>query len=389
MIARLALPLTAALACLAFVAPSAVAFSMTDYRVTIEGSATYQRTDIGPGALGNWVQNQKAEFSWKSEFPTVTFIDKTVATAGGATINASVKSASMDVSIPTPEGPLTGACSGTTWQLPPTPGVISGDVQKPEGAEYEGIWLRVLSGGDIRLDSCSGALGGGPYGMSVDGGAPDRLAPYVEFFQMPHEAIGMGKIIQLLNKTVTGVPCPGYYGMTDSCNLTWKATVTFVRTSHIGLDEPVIGPAPPQPSEPHDPPQPVEPAGPSAPERPTTPSKHVPGVDLEDLFIPLPDEATLSRSGASATVPVLCAGGCRGTAVATALRGGRAHGAAAKPLARATFVAAAGRKTLVRLRFRPAARRAIRKAGGIKVALTATPNGGAPQRTTLTIRRAR
>ena len=365
---------------------------MTEYAVTVEGTGSYQRTDVGPGAYGDWVQSQQAEFSWKSEIPTVLFIDKQASMAGGSKITASVKSASMDVSIPTPEGPVTGACTGSTWQTPPSPGLIQGQMEQPAGRESEGLWIRVLQGGDIKLNSCSGALGAGPYGMGIDGGDPSRLPPFMDFFEMPYEAIGMGKIIQLLDKTVTGVACPGYYDMTDSCTLRWNAKVTFVRTSHIEVGEPEVGPAPPEAYDPIDPDEAV-PNPPAPPAQPTQPSG--PGLpprdDLDDLFIPMPGESKLAPNAASATVTMLCPQGCRGTILATLLSGGRARGAAVKKtLAKKSFVAQAGRRTVVRLRFKPAARRAIKKAGGVKIALAATPDGGgATKRTTLTLRRGR
>ena len=388
---RLALPLIIALACLASLAPSASALTQTVYRVTVEGTASLQRTDIGPGAFGDWVQNQKAEFSWTSEFPTVTFIDNTVATAASPKITAPIKSASMDVSIPTPEGPLTGACSGSTWASQPSSGVITGQVEKPEDAQAEGIWIRVFNGGTIKMDSCSGALAPGPFTMPVDGeAAPGRVAPFMDFFEMPYEAIGMGKIIQLLEREVTGVNCPGWYDKTDSCTLKWKATVTFVRTFQLEVGEPEIGPAPPEEEEnpllldPDDISLPPAP-GPQPPPQPG-PSVN----DLDDLLLPIPGEAKLSRSGDSATFAVICPGGCSGIATATPLAGRGARASAARrPLARAKFVAQAGRRKTVRLRFKGAARRMVRRAGGVKVSVTAKSAGGRTERTTLTIRRGR
>jgi hypothetical protein len=54
---------------------------------------------------------------------------------------------------------------------------------------------------------------------------------------MPHEAIGMGKIIQLLQAHVAGDRCPGSAEHTASCVLDWKATVTFDR-----IAQRVLGP---------------------------------------------------------------------------------------------------------------------------------------------------
>ena len=375
-----------ALAALAVAVPSASALTMTDYKVTIEGSASYSRTDVGPGAFGNWVQSEKTEFSWKTEMPSVTFIDNVVATAAGSKVTGTVKSGSMDISIPTPEGPVTGSCTGRSWAEMPGPGIITSEKHKPAGAANEGIFLSVLAGGSIKLDQCSGALGTGPVSIGVGGtGGALQSNPWEQFFEMPHEAIGMGKIIQLLTKENSGVKCPGYYDMTEHCSLSWKATVTFVRTSHTTTDEMEdLIPTPPAP--PQDPAMPA-PLDPTEPAPPTPPTPQLPPRDdMDDLLIPLPNGAKLDKHATKAILRVLCPTGCTGTAVATAARGAKARAAAkAKPLARTRFTAPAGRPATVTLRFGARARRAIRRAGGIKVALDVTPKGGARRRKTVAI----
>jgi hypothetical protein len=376
--------LLATAAAFALCAPAAHAMTQTDYKVTVEGSGTYARFDSAPGPLGNWTQDDKAQFTWKSEFPTVTFLDNQVMTAASPTLTAAVQKGSSTMTVPTPEGPKSGACTGTTWSGLPTPGIIQGSTEKPEGATSEGIFLKVMEGGTIYLNSCSGLLKGGSTAIGLGSPGTGRAHPYDQFFEMPHEAIGMGKIIQLLSKDVSGVNCPGYAEYTESCSLKWKATVTFTRTFTATIGDPVVQPAPASEQAPATPPAP--PAEPIDDDLivPLPPKQEEPGP-LDDLFIPLPSGGRLDPSAASASLRVLCPAGCTGTAVATPLsRGARA--AAARPLARARFTAKPGVKTTIRLRFGARARRAIRRAGGIQVALTARHSGAAAQRRTIALR---
>ena len=122
-------------------------------------------------------------------------------------------------------------------------------------------------------------------------GAELQSNPWEQFFEMPHEAIGMGKIIQLLSKETTGNKCPGYYDMTEHCTLKWKATVTFVRTSTSTVEE--LGHRPRPARGPDD----ARAARPDRADRPaaSTPPQLPPRDDLDDLLIPLPSDAKLDK----------------------------------------------------------------------------------------------
>jgi hypothetical protein len=116
-------------------------------------------------------------------------------------------------------------------------------------------------------------------------------------------------------------------------------------------------------------------------------TRTTPSILDEDLIIPLPSGAAkLAPSAASATVPVTCATACSGTVSATPLAGGKARSAAARVLARARFKAGAGKRTRVTLHFSRAARRAIRRAGGVRLKIAATATGGRAAQRTLTLR---
>src|ERR1700754_475103 len=101
-----------ALALLVLGTSSAGAVTMTDYKVTVEGQATYARADAYPAPFGQYEQRAKAAFKFKTVFPSVTFIGKRPSITSIATTTVPEIDTEMFVSIPTPDGPKTGGCSG-------------------------------------------------------------------------------------------------------------------------------------------------------------------------------------------------------------------------------------------------------------------------------------
>jgi hypothetical protein len=222
----------------------------------------------------------------------------------------------------------------------------------------EDLTVRVLGHIGVDLPTCSGLLAGATSTFGI--GDDDRALGAGAFdtpFALPHEAIGMGKVIQLLDRKVTGAQCPGYMEATAACVLEWKATVTFERTGQRQIeipDEDIFVPLEPKPA----------------------PEPAPPDDDLDDLFVPLKPRAgaKLSPDGGQASVTVTCPAGCSGS-VAAYPASGRARASAARALARKRFTAAAGRKTTVVVRFTRAARRRVKRAG-VRLALRIAPAGG-------------
>jgi hypothetical protein len=364
-----------ALALLVLGTSSAGAVTMTEYKVTVEGEATYARTDAYPAPFGQWEQRSKAAFKWKTQFPSVTFFGKQVSVSSVSSTSVSDIEAQMHVSIPTPEGPVTGACSGGLLTAPAGGGWFGDGVIPTPDPNMESLDIRVLGNVGLLLPNCTGAAGSGPYSFGLDGSdEPIPSGPFDHNFDMPHEAIGMGKIIQLLEAHVTGDHCPGYAEHTASCVLDWKATVTFDRIAQRELGPGEGGQPPAGGSDPDDGLVPMQPPV-------------APGHDPDEDLIPMPPaRAKLSRDAAQAQFTLTCRVACSGSAAAyPAGRGARA--AAAKPVGRTRFTAAAGRPTTIRLRFTPKARRAIRRAHAVRIELRVTPQtGGATVRRTIVVR---
>jgi hypothetical protein len=180
---------------------------------------------------------------------------------------------------------------------------------------------------------------------------PDQLEQH---FFLPTEATRQGKIIQLVhaspeqrNKCAPTLPV-------GDCSFDWNGTLTFEFTGYLGEGELEPGDLPDLP-----------PGGGAG--QPETPDTQTPDPD-EDLIVPLPSGGSLSRSGSSASVKVTCPAACSGVVRAyPAARGTAATAAAKKPLAKARFKAPAGKAVKVKLRFKGAALRKVRKAKAIRL----------------------
>jgi hypothetical protein len=334
---------------LAFGPGTAQAVTVSEYEAVIEGSGDWYRHDSeGVGSL-----ERRAKFTWRTTIPSVTFYGKELGDTSPARISSGAAEARDDMVLPTPIGTLAGYCKGG-------PAVVrAGQLGRsllPGDDGEEGLDVRVLGGIEIDLRECGGDKVVSPTTLVLDNGRHELgLGAFDARIEMPHEAIGMGKVIDLVEGTESGQRCPNHTNATVTCRLTWKATVTLTRKRQQDLS------APPPPDEPDviaPEPVPEEDAVPL----PVEPEKPEPAVAGEDLLGPL--KGRLTSTGAMVTIA--CPAGCSGTATAT--RG-------VKRLARTRFTAAAGRPKRVRLRFR-------RRPGAVKVVVAV--GGG---RETLTLRR--
>src|SRR5262249_21343685 len=143
-------------------------------------------------------------------------------------------------------GPATGGCSGALLAGPPAAAWFGDGLIPTPDPNVESLDIRVLGSVSFLLPTCSGVIGSGPDSFTLgDGGAQIPLGAFDQNFDMPHEAIGMGRIIQLLDARVSDDHCPGSGEHTASCVVEWKATVTFDRTAQR---EPGSGDPPPPPA---------------------------------------------------------------------------------------------------------------------------------------------
>jgi len=337
-------------------ATNAEAVTQSDYAVTIEGQASYAHSESGPVVQGRWDRQKQAGFKWRAQFPTVSFIGKRLGTTAPATTTVSAISGKYNETIPRPDGPpMTGECTGDSLSRPASTALLGGSITPDLDPSTEDLAVRLIGGVDVALPSCSGMLGAGQQ-VTIDGGnQPLGLGPLDALIDLPREAIDMGKIIELLEGTATGPQCPGYGVNTVSCTLSWKATVTFVRIAQYEL---ALEPAPlPPPTYDDDLIVPL----------PTR-------TYDDDLIVPLPS-GKLNARAEQVKLGLTCSAACSGSATAYPVGGG-AKASGLRPLARARFSGTPGRKTTVTLRFRPQARRQIKRAGGVRVTLRISPRAG-------------
>ena len=213
--------------------------------------------------------------------------------------------------------------------------------------KVESLDVRVLAGIGFILPNCFGAIAG-PESFAIDGS--ERSMPSGPFDH-------------------------SFDFATTSCLLDWKATVTFVRTAQRE-----VGPGGGGQSQGGAPPRedcliPMPQPDPDC-------------ADPEEDLIPMPPKrGKLSRNAKQAKLTLTCRVACAGSATAYPSRHGAGAAAARRPLARTRFIGSAGRPTTVVLRFRPKARRAIRRARAVRVELRVAPQtGGTTVRRTVVVR---
>ena len=230
-------------------------------------------------------------------------------------------------------------------------------------------------------------------------GNPFPDAVFDAQFSLPHEAIGMGKIIQNIYASPANRSpqfCPAKDVHTTSCEFNWTGQLTFTKVAEwqYGIETP--GQQPPSP--PFDPradaiSRAVEQYG----KEPFDPradaiSKAVEqyGKETMDPRAQIISDA-VAQYGREIQFKAGCTAGCTGTAVITPAAGPtpKAYAAARKALAKLRFKVAAGKPRIIRLKLTPKARAALRRARNAKVHITLKPRSGPTRKVTLALRKKR
>ncbi|HEX5911081.1 MAG TPA: hypothetical protein VFY44_11350 [Thermoleophilaceae bacterium] len=262
------------------------------------------------------------------------------------------------------------SCDTTTGPLPSGQGTIDSDLLAP--LTGEAFNLRVAD--QVRVDwQCRGderVSATAPYEYT-DNGPALGSGPLDAQFEIPHEAVGYGKIIQNI-KGPGGAFCAGaHLAGTTKCAYDWAGDVTFTKTSETVISD--VG----------EPGQAVAPSGSASGQK--TPASE----NLDELLVPLvpAKAATADAKGSTVSLTASCPTGCAGTAALT-VAGAKASaaGKARKPVATMRFRVKAGKPRLVKLRVPKKAARALRKAGKGKLAVTLRPKRGRAVRKTLSVK---
>lgn len=324
-----------------------------DYRVDVEASVHWTNNSNPPTYTGEL----NAGFTISGTLPKVTLANgRLSASTPGMSTLASV-STTFHGEYHGPGGDTTGDCSGSAAS--PVLGMSIREGLTPIGG---GAKLIITPFSAVSLPwTCTGM------GMSMDSALilPNLESegydqgPFDLAFDLPAEAMSMGKIIQLVDRDVAAGQCPLHNAYTVSCTMHSQGVVTLTRTRlSTGSDDPDDSTP-----EPLTPPA-TTPPGPTASD---------PETDLGPL---VPRKGKIARDAKSASVTVGCTAACSITVQAYA--GGAGVRAAARPRALATrriTLPAAGSRRVTE-RFGAAARRAIKRAHGVRIDVTAQPKGG-------------
>jgi hypothetical protein len=348
---------TAIVAALLCSAACAQAATVSDYSVDTQLAAHYEQHATPPDGTAEF----QSTFSISTTYPKVSFSDgELVGPAAGATSVSNVDSTAY-MEAHTPTGTVSASCAGSTTQPIAGPS-ITASVLAPLGG---GALLTVKPFSDITLLwTCTGPTTFPSALLLPNLAGPDGTGPFDISFSLPAEASTMGKIIQLVNKDVPTDQCPLRNPSTTTCTLHLQGQVTFQR----------IGQNTEQPPPSDD--DLLEPLGPKK--------------TVEDLLTPLVKKAKLAADGSATTFSFTCGAGCTLTARVYGGGGGPRAASAPAPLATKRITLAKGGTRKVTMRFGKKARRAIKRAGGVRLQLVTKPlHGGRATKRTLTLRLAR
>lgn len=334
---HLTIPLILYLILLAVPSTGEGAIRTVDYRVVIDGTADYNRADADEEASAQ--HDETVDF--RTTIPKLTFHGRVADDSSGALGTATVRRGSYLI---------TGASGQVRCASHEIAGVTAGGLDATFAEDRTVFAARVIDSFTVAVGGCDLA-GMGTWQLPfTSGGAEVGIGAFDGSFTVPHGRIGEAAMTFPLHGEVTGASCPMHHAKTVLCSLSWDATVTFTRT---GEGE----------------------EGDDAPEVPIVPGQVRPDPE-DDLLVPLAAKAKLAGNLSRASLPLACATACRGTLSAKA--GGRT-------VATQRFALRAGRRATPTVRFDRADRRAIRRAGKVRLTLKVS-GGGETVRRTVTLR---
>lgn len=391
--------LTLAATLCAFAATPALAHAGSEYRVEATGSGSYKLNIDFSTDDGIETRTAEASFAWSSQLDGVRFDDAgqligvTEVPTKPTVLTGTLKRAIDLVSKTAPDRAIHITCEGAEVR---DPGLSTTSLSQV-GSEPYGLVFEPFSSVDFTDHKCSGSkteawdifgTDGDPHALWEPAGG---MSVFEQRFELPPEAVGMGKIVQVVNPQpgqVLAGNCPGYSqapGERCTATLQWSGTITFTKTAQtapaptkkpVDDGDDLIAPlvVPPKPVDDGDdliaplvvPPKPVD--------------------DGDDLIAPLvPAKPKVGKGARTVTFRASCPAGCAGTAVVTPAGGPRTAAAAGAKRHVLRFRVAAGASRTVRLTLPASVRRKLRGAKRAKLAITMRPPSGAARRTTLTV----
>jgi hypothetical protein len=333
--------------------------SMTAFRVTAEGSGTYDRQDRQIDQGLGWEESVGGAFSYKVVLPMLWFDDQghMINTGGPAEPGSALTGAATShLIVHAADGAKTGDCAAPLQDVP-VAGMAFERAPGGQAADGDDLILTPLPSILLTAD-CSG-MDAGLNLIPLAGGGTGALDQFLhvakdltvlqESFTLPVTQTGSQK---------APANCPGRDTATISCTFRWSGKVSFQRVNQIVLDpDVVIGTE--DPGHENDPPAP----------QPTPLPTPGPGPGPGGAGFPVPKPKPLVRltgiprldaRHARALIRLVCAQACKGTV--------SAYAKGDKAIATQRFTAKAGRTTPVTVDLdATAARRALRGRKTVKL----------------------
>jgi hypothetical protein len=195
------------------------------YAVTVKGDATYAYASAQPAVGGTFSTTDDLTFRFKAKMPKFQILAGRVLNSGIAKAKLTAVDAKRHQSMPDPlSGVATGDCAGTTA----TSGTatLSEGLLAPLGEQKDASLVLVPFSQVSAPFTCVGELNGP--GSIVLADTTSKGDNFDIDFDLPDEAIGMGKVIQLFNQKAHSCPAASQEFKTK-CEFRMKGTITLRR----------------------------------------------------------------------------------------------------------------------------------------------------------------
>jgi hypothetical protein len=205
------------------------------YAITVKGEARYHHVVNQPAVGGTYSTEDNLTFSWKSKMPRFQLLQGRVLKVGAGPVKFKNVEAKRFQSIPDPQGaPATGECNGTAARSGNA--ALVEKLLRPIDIEEGDATLELTPfSGVAAAITCVGKLNG-PGEIRIEDTTRNGAIFGIDF-DLPHDAIGNGKVIQLFSEAPE--QCPGQeVPYTVACVFDMKGEITLRK-----IGKKVFGPA--------------------------------------------------------------------------------------------------------------------------------------------------
>jgi hypothetical protein len=195
------------------------------YAVTVKGDAAYHHAAEQPVIGGALSTIEDLRFRWKAKLPRFQILHGQVLNSGIGKVKFAAVETKRSISMPDPLGGVaTGECSGMTATSGPA--ALEDGLLAPLG-KGEDMSLVLTPFRTVRAPFlCTGKLNG-PGSLALQD-STEKGKTFEIPFDLPLEAVGHGKVIQLFDTDAYGCPAPPD-PYTTACSFHMNGTITMRR----------------------------------------------------------------------------------------------------------------------------------------------------------------